>query len=100
MGMSSYTVFLLWQIVRNRATKEKVKTGILSLKIPKVKNVHPLLDKRIFIGEIFGHISIESSKFEGRFNPIFERPVANFNGKSFLGYSLMMFYQKISRKKH
>jgi hypothetical protein len=53
MGMSSYTVFLLWQIVCNRATKEKVKTGILFLKIPKVKEVHPLLDKRILIGEIF-----------------------------------------------
>jgi hypothetical protein len=57
--------------------KRKVKTGILYLKIPKVKSSPTFGHKKLLIGENFGHISIESSKFEGRFNPIFENPVAN-----------------------
>jgi hypothetical protein len=78
--------------------KRKVKTGILFLKIPKVKS-SPTFGQKISLGENFDHISIESSQFEGRFNLIFENRLP-INGKSFLGYSLRMFYQKISKKKH
>jgi hypothetical protein len=76
MGMSSYTVFLLWQIVCNRQQKESKNWNTLLENSQSKKFTH-FWTKKILIGENFGHISIKSSKFEGRFNPIFENPVAN-----------------------
>jgi len=46
------------------------------LKIPKVKS-SPTFGQKKLLGENFGHIPMESSKFEGRFNPIFENQLPN-----------------------
>ncbi len=77
--------------------KYKRKNWNTLLENSQSKKVHPLLDKKILSAEIFGHISIESSRFEGRFDLIFENQFP-INAISFLGYSLMMVYQKTFKK--
>jgi hypothetical protein len=68
------------------------------MRFPYTK-VHPPLDKKIWIGDNFGHISIESSNFEGSFSLILKNQLP-INGKSFLGDSLMMLHHKVQKKKH